>query len=156
MVIPSGKPWLKENPPVATAEQRFQMVDLAITSMGLSENVEVLPLEVRREGNSYALDTVEELNRIYPNTNFTLVLGSDAAKHLDKWHRAKELQEAVKVLVIKRPGSAASDFDEISIKALDISSTKVRQSIAKRENVSELLPAKVVTFIREFGLYGSR
>jgi nicotinate-nucleotide adenylyltransferase len=156
LVIPSGKPWLKENPPVATAEQRFQMVDLAITSMGLSENVEVLPLEVRREGNSYALDTVEELNRIYPNTNFTLVLGSDAAKNLDKWHRAKELQEAVKVLVIKRPGSAASDFDEISIKALDISSTKVRQSIAKRENVSELLPAKVVTFIREFGLYGSR
>ena len=132
------------------------MVDLAITSMGLSENVEVLPLEVRREGNSYALDTVEELNRIYPNTNFTLVLGSDAAKNLDKWHRAKELQEAVKVLVVKRPGSAASDFDEISIKALDISSTKVRQSIAKRENVSELLPAKVVTFIREFGLYGSR
>jgi nicotinic acid mononucleotide adenylyltransferase len=32
----------------------------------------------------------------------------------------------------------------------------VRASIAKRENVSALLPAKVVTFIREFGLYGSR
>jgi nicotinate-nucleotide adenylyltransferase len=156
LVIPSGKPWLREVPPVATPEQRFQMADLAITSMGLSEKVEVMPIEIRREGNSYALDTVEELNRIYPNTNFTLVLGSDAAKNLDKWHRAKELQEAVKVLVIKRPGAAISDFDEISIKALDISSTKVRQSIAKRENVSELLPAKVVTFIREFGLYGSR
>ena len=156
MVIPSGKPWLREIPPVATPEQRFQMADLAVTSMGLSEKVEVMPIEIRREGNSYALDTIEELNRIYPNTNFTLVLGSDAAKNLDKWHRAKELQEAVKVLVVKRPGSAISDFDEISIKALDISSTKVRQSIAKRENVSELLPAKVVTFIREFGLYGSR
>jgi len=132
------------------------MADLAVTSMGLSEKVEVMPIEIRREGNSYAIDTVEELKRIYPNTTFTLVLGSDAAKHLDKWHRSKELQEAVNVLVIKRPGSAASDFDEISIKALDISSTKVRQSIAKRENVSELLPAKVVTFIREFGLYGSR
>jgi nicotinic acid mononucleotide adenylyltransferase len=32
----------------------------------------------------------------------------------------------------------------------------VRQSISNRENVSNLLPAKVVTFIREFGLYGSR
>jgi nicotinate-nucleotide adenylyltransferase len=156
LVIPSGKPWLKENPPVATAEQRFQMADLAVTSMGLSEKVEVMPIEIRREGNSYAIDTVEELKRIYPNTNFTLVLGSDAAKHLDKWHRSKELQEAVKVLVVKRPGAQVSDFDEISIKALDISSTKVRQSIAKRENVSDLLPAKVVTFIREFGLYGSR
>lgn len=132
------------------------MADLAITSMGLSKKVEVLPLEVRRAGNSYAIDTVAELKLIYPDTNFTLVLGSDAAKNLDKWHRSKELQEVVKVLVVKRPGAAVSDFDEISIKALDISSTKVRQSIAKRENVSELLPAKVVTFIREFGLYGSR
>ena len=132
------------------------MADLAVTSMGLSEKVEVMPIEIRREGNSYAIDTVEELKRIYPNTNFTLVLGSDAAKNLDKWHRSTELQEMVKVLVIKRPGATHSGFDEISIKALDISSTKVRQSIAKRENVSDLLPAKVVTFIREFGLYGSR
>ena len=64
--------------------------------------------------------------------------------------------EQVKVLVIKRPGSQSSEYDEVSIKALDISSTKVRQSIAKRENVSSLLPAKVVTYIREYGLYGSR
>jgi nicotinate-nucleotide adenylyltransferase len=132
------------------------MTDLAITSMGLSEKVEVSPIEVKRGGNSYAIDTVAELNAIYPNTNFTLVLGSDAAKYLDKWHRSKELLEQVKILVVKRPGSSQSEYDEISIKALDISSTMVRASIAKRENVSALLPAKVVTFIREFGLYGSR
>ena len=69
---------------MATAEQRFQMADLAVTSMGLSEKVEVLPIEVRRGGNSYAIDTVEELTKIYPNTNFTMVLGSDAASKLDK------------------------------------------------------------------------
>ena len=141
---------------MASAEQRFQMADLAVTSMGLSEKVEVLPIEVRRGGNSYAIDTVEELKQIYPNTDFTLVLGSDAANYLDKWYRSKELLEQIKVLVVKRPGAKPSDYDEISIKALDISSTRVRQSIAKRENVSALLPAKVVTYIREYGLYGSR
>ena len=156
MVIPSGNPWLKDHPPVASAEQRFQMADLAITSMGLSEKVEVMPIEIKRAGNSYALDTVEELKKIYPDTNFTLVLGSDAAAKLDKWHRSDELLKLVKVLVVKRPHAAVSEYEEISIKALDISSTKVRQSIANRENVSNLLPAKVVTFIREYGLYGSR
>ena len=156
IVIPSGNPWLKEKPPVASAEQRFQMADLAVTAMGLSHSVEVLPLETRRAGNSYAIDTVEELKKIYPDTNFTLVLGSDAATKLDKWHRSDELLKLVKVLVIKRPNAAVSEYEEISIKALDISSTKVRQSIANRENVSNLLPAKVVTFIREYGLYGSR
>ena len=156
IVIPSGNPWLKEKPPVASAEQRFQMADLAVTAMGLSQSVEVLPLETRRAGNSYAIDTVEELKKIYPDSNFTLVLGSDAATKLDKWHRSAELLKMVKVLVIKRPNAAVSEYEEISIKALDISSTKVRQSIANRENVSNLLPAKVVTFIREYGLYGSR
>ena len=156
MVIPSGTPWLKGRQPVVSAKQRFQMADLAVTAMGLSPMVEVLPLEVNREGNSYAIDTVTELQQIYPNTNFTLVLGSDAANNLKNWYRSDELLKMVKVLVIKRPGSVASDYEEISIKALDISSTKVRDSIAKRENVSNFLPAKVVTFIREYGLYGSR
>lgn len=141
---------------MASAEQRFQMADLAVTSMGLSEKVEVLPIEVRRGGNSYAIDTIEELKKIYPNTNFTLVLGSDAAGNLNKWHKSTELLKQVKVLVIKRPGAKPSEFDEISIKALDISSTSVRQSISKRENISAFLPAKVVTYIREYGLYGSR
>jgi nicotinate-nucleotide adenylyltransferase len=116
----------------------------------------VLPLETRREGNSYTIDTVEELMKMYPGNNFTLVLGSDAANNLSQWHRSDELLKKISVLVIKRPGAKPSDYDELSIKALDISSTKVRQAISKRENVSNLLPAKVVTFIREYGLYGSR
>jgi nicotinate-nucleotide adenylyltransferase len=132
------------------------MADLAITSMGLSGKVEVLPLEVNRDGDSYTLDTVNELSTKYPNTNFTLILGSDAVKSIGQWHKSTELLQKVKVLVISRPGSAPSDFDEVNIKALDISSTKVRKSISERENVSNLLPAKVVTFIREYGLYGSR
>ena len=132
------------------------MADLAITSMGLSGKVEVLPLEVNRDGDSYTLDTVNELSIKYPNTNFTLILGSDAVKSIGQWHKSTELLQKVKVLVINRPGSTPSDFDEVNIKALDISSTKVRKSISERENVSNLLPAKVVTFIREYGLYGSR
>ena len=141
---------------MATAAQRFQMTDLAITSMGLAGKVEVLPLEVNRDGNSYTFETVVELESKYPNTNFTLIMGSDAALNIKSWHNWQQLLNKVKILVINRPGQMPSEFDEVNIKALDISSTKVRQSTAKRENVSNLLPAKVVTFIREFGLYGSR
>lgn len=132
------------------------MADLAVTSMGLSAKAEVLPIEIRRAGRSYTIDTVESLTQIYPESTFTLVIGSDAARNLDKWHRSAELLKLVKILVIKRPATPPSDFEEISIKALDISSTQVRKSISNRENVSNLLPPKVVTFIREYGLYGSR
>ncbi len=132
------------------------MADLAVTSMGLSAKAEVLPIEIRKAGSSYTIDTVESLMQIYPEATFTLILGSDTAQHLDKWHRSTDLLKLVKILVIKRPATPASDFEEISIKALDISSTQVRKSISNRENVSNLLPPKVVTFIREYGLYGSR
>ena len=60
------------------------MVDLAITAMGLSPKVEVLPVEIKRAGNSYTIDTVAELKKIYPDANFTLVLGSDAANNFAK------------------------------------------------------------------------
>ena len=132
------------------------MADLAVTSMGLAAKAEVLPIETRRAGSSYTIDTVESLMQTYPDVNFTLVIGSDAAQRLDKWHRSADLLKLVKILVIKRPATPPSDFEEISIKALDISSTQVRKSISNRENVSNLLPPKVVTYIREYGLYGSR
>ena len=96
------------------------MADLAVTAMGLSPQVEVLPIETRREGNSYTFDTVEELTKMYPGSNFTLVLGSDAANNLGSWHRSEELLKMVAVLVVKRPGAKPSDYDEIPIKALDI------------------------------------
>ena len=67
------------------------MADLAITSMGLSGKVEVLPLEVNRDGDSYTLDTVNELSIKYPNTNFTLIFGSDAVKSIGQWHKTTEL-----------------------------------------------------------------
>ena len=73
------------------------MADQAITSMGLSGKVEVLPLEVNRDGDSYTLDTVNELLIKYPDTHFTLILGTDAAKSIGQWHKSAELLQKVKV-----------------------------------------------------------
>ena len=64
------------------------MADLAVTAMGLSPQVEVLPLETRREGNSYTIDTVEELMKKYTGKNFTLVLGSDTSNNPRKGQRS--------------------------------------------------------------------
>ena len=158
LVLPAGQPRLRDNEPHATGAQRRAICQLAVAELPaeIKKHVEVNPIEVLREGPSYTIDTVESLMQTYPEVNFTLVIGSDTAQHLDKWHRSADLLKLVKILVIKRPATPPSDFEEISIKALDISSTQVRKSISNRENVSNLLPPKVVTFIREYGLYGSR
>ncbi len=156
IVIPTGNPWLKDHTPIATGEQRVAMAQIAVNSLNLGEKVQVSAIEVKRPGASYAIDTVNELNKIYPDCKFTLVLGSDAASNLSKWHRSDELQKLVEVLVVRRPGVKSSDFAEIEIAAPDLSSTQIRDKVANSADISEFVIPTVASFIKEHHLYGSR
>ena len=156
IVIPTGNPWLKDHTPIASGEQRVAMAQIAINSLDLGEKVQVSAIEVKRSGPSYAIDTVNELSKIYPDCQFTLVLGSDAASNLSKWHRSDELQKFVEVLVVKRPGVKSSSFEEIEISAPDLSSTQIRDKVANSQDISEFVTPTVASFIKEHHLYGSR
>jgi nicotinate-nucleotide adenylyltransferase len=156
IVIPTGEPWLKATKPIATGEQRVAMVQTAVNSLNLADQVVVSAIEVKRAGPSYAIDTVNELKKIYPQANFTLVLGSDAAKNLHKWHRSEELQKLIEVLVVKRASVPPSDFPEIAIDAPEISSTEIRDKVAHSQEISHLVIPTISTFIKEHQLYGSQ
>ena len=156
IVIPTGEPWLKAAKPIATGEQRVAMAQTAVNSLNLADQVQVSAIEVKRAGPSYAIDTVNELSKVYPEASFTLVLGSDAALNLHKWHRSDELQKLVEVLVVKRASVEPSQFPEIAIDAPDISSTAIRDKIAHSQEIAELVPPTIATFIKEHQLYGSQ
>jgi nicotinate-nucleotide adenylyltransferase len=156
IVIPTGEPWLKAAKPIATGEQRVAMAQTAVNSLNLADQVQVSAIEVKRPGPSYAIDTVNELSKVYPEASFTLILGSDAALNLHKWHRSDELQKLVEVLVVKRASVAPSQFPEIQIDAPDISSTAIRDKVAHSQEIAELVPPTIVTFIKEHHLYGSQ
>jgi nicotinate-nucleotide adenylyltransferase len=156
IVIPTGEPWLKAAKPIATGEQRVAMAQTAVNSLNLADQVQVSAIEVKRAGPSYAIDTVNELSKVYPEASFTLVLGSDAALNLHKWHRSDELQKLVEVLVVKRASVEPSQFPEIQIDAPDISSTAIRDKVAHSQEIAELVPPTIATFIKEHQLYGSQ
>jgi nicotinate-nucleotide adenylyltransferase len=156
IVIPTGEPWLKAAKPIATGEQRVAMAQTAVNSLNLADQVQVSAIEVKRAGPSYAIDTVNELSKVYPEASFTLVLGSDAALNLHKWHRSDELQKLVEVLVVKRASVEPSQFPEIQIDAPDISSTAIRDKVAHSQEIAELVPPTIATFIKEHKLYGSQ
>jgi nicotinate-nucleotide adenylyltransferase len=156
IVIPTGEPWLKAAKPIATGEQRVAMAQTAVNSLNLADQVQVSAIEVKRPGPSYAIDTVNELTKVYPEASFTLVLGSDAALNLHKWHRSDELQKLVEVLVVKRASVEPSQFPEIAIDAPDISSTAIRDKVAHSQEIAELVPPTIATFIKEHHLYGSQ
>jgi nicotinate-nucleotide adenylyltransferase len=156
MVIPSGDPYMRINKAVASPKERLAMCEDALGDLTdeLQEKVVVLDIEVTRKGPTYTYDTLQSLKAFFPKDEFTLIIGSDAAASFDKWKRASDLRKMADILVVKRPGDIKSEFKEVEIKALDISSTKVREELAKGSSSS--LSKSVMGYIKKRGLYGSK
>jgi nicotinate-nucleotide adenylyltransferase len=146
LVIPAGEPLLRDNAPIATAQQRRAMCQLALADLpqGIASKVQVNPIEVLRTGPSYAIDTVEAVAQNYPGQTIVLIIGQDAAEKLDQWHRIEELRGMVEFLVVGRPGFAGNGVD---IGALNVAATTIRQGL------SADVSSSVATFIRENNLY---
>lgn len=161
IVVPSGAPLLRDEP-TASAADRLAMCDLAISKLNESSEysgrVEVSPLEVERDGPSFAIDTVEALMKRYPGVEFAWIIGSDAYRKIDQWHESERLQELLSFIVIERPDTSGEDDDEFSlldIDALEISATEIRARLARGESVSHIVPSTVLAHIEKKGLYVS-
>lgn len=155
VVVPAGDPYQKKC--LASPADRLKMVELALAG----KSVEVSDCEIRRTGPSYAIDTLHEIENLYPAERYLWIVGSDAFAGIPSWNRFEELIGLVEFLVIARPGSGNLEaipgvrFERLDIDALDISSTEVRSRIKSKEDVAHLLPTPVATFIKEKGLYGA-
>ena len=146
LLIPAGQPLLRDNAPIASAQQRRAMCQLALSDLPteIASKVQVNPIEILRMGPSYAIDTVEAVAQNYPDDSLVLIIGQDAAEKLDQWHRIDELRSMVEFLVVGRPGYTGSGID---IGALDVSATAIRQGL------SADVSSSVAAFIRENNLY---
>ena len=67
LLVPAGLPPHKALPAGSpTAEQRLEMTRLAAEQLGLGDRVQVLDLELRRQGKSYTADTLSQIRELYP------------------------------------------------------------------------------------------
>jgi nicotinate-nucleotide adenylyltransferase len=158
LVIPTGQPWLRGADPVASGPDRVEMCVRALEDLSdsLQSTVALTDIEVRREGPTHTVDTIAQLKAFFPDDHFTLILGSDAAASIEKWHKSKDLLKMVSILVVRRPGDVKSEFPEIEIDAIDISATEVRQLLSTGADASHFLSQSVLTYVQERGLYVSK
>lgn len=102
--IPTGDPPHKQNGALAPAQHRYEMVRLAITG---TPTFDLSDIEITRQGKSYSIDTVRELQRQYgPATDLFFLIGLDAFLDLPSWREPDALLAACSFVVISRPGQA--------------------------------------------------
>jgi len=178
LVIPAFLPPHRD-PPVATAEQRLRMAELAVA--GLS-GFRVDDREIRRRGLSYTVLTLESLREEHGERPLCLLLGMDAFQGMESWHQWKRLPILSNFIVVTRPGWAApvaGDLpswardrlahspDELAhstagriffqpVTPQDISATSIRAAIAGGKPVDNMLPPAVLDYIHSHQIYHSR
>ncbi|WP_461239472.1 nicotinate-nucleotide adenylyltransferase [Paucilactobacillus sp. N302-9] len=135
------------------AQTRVEMIQLAIADNALF-GLELA--EINRGGVSYTFDTISELKRLHPDTDYYFIIGGDMVAYLPTWHRIDELAQMVTFVGIRRRGfSDESNYPVIWVDAplIDISSTDIRNRIKTGQSINYLVPKAVEQYIKEHHLY---
>lgn len=104
LFIPTGDPPHKRGGSLAPATHRFEMVRLAIAETPFFE---VSTIELDREGKSYSIDTVHEVQAQYgPSSKLFFIIGLDAFLEFPTWRAPEELLRLCHFVVVPRPGQS--------------------------------------------------
>lgn len=154
LLVVANDPWQKA--PSTPAEDRFAMVAAAVEGV---DRVEASRLELDRGGPSYTVETVEAVLAAGPGgCEVFLVVGADLVPDLGTWRRVDDLRRLVTLAVVSRPGSRRPDAPgwrvvHVDGGGVDVSSSDVRDRLARGLDVAGLVPPAVVRCIRRRGLY---
>ncbi|SPP63302.1 nicotinate-nucleotide adenylyltransferase [Nitrospira lenta] len=104
LFIPTGDPPHKQDRALAPTHHRYEMARLAIADI---PGFELSDIEILRQGKSYSIDTVRELQRRYGSeTLLYSLIGLDAFLDLPSWREPDALLAACSFVVISRPGQS--------------------------------------------------
>ena len=156
--IPAGAQPLKVNtPPVASAQDRLEMVRLAVADDAIYA---VDDAEINRKGLSYTVDTLEHLSVRYPAAKLFLLLGEDSLGSFDQWRDPQRIRELASLAVMRRDGAAGAGVQpvpsgvlEVSARRVDVSSTEIRERLRSGKSIKGFVPESVERFIEARGLY---
>ena len=162
LFVVTSDQWLRESPPVASAADRFHMVELAVDNV---LEFTASDVDIIREGSTYTVDTLRDIReQIDDLAELFLIVGADSASSMNRWKDAEQIGGLAKSVAVGRPGQAfaietlddshpASGAEYVEGPMLDVSATQVREFLSAGEAIDELVDEPVVEYIQKHGLY---
>jgi nicotinate-nucleotide adenylyltransferase len=160
-IVPTGQAWHKARA-LTDAAHRLEMCRLLFAPIA---DVWVDDSEIRRAGPSYTVDTLVALHAQRPGARLMLLIGQDQAAGLPQWHRADELARLAIIWVAVRPDTTGQvaplgpdlctrfSLHTLPMAAQAVSSTDIRERIARRQATQGLLTEPLERYIEHHHLY---
>jgi nicotinate-nucleotide adenylyltransferase len=171
-----GEPTVNASDP--GPQHRLRMCQLAVAG---EDGLAVSAVEVERGGLSYTVDTLRSIHASHPHAQLTFIVGADTASTLGSWREPAQLLELAQLAVATRDGTApqrvldaldavrstaaSGDRDGgqhpsresrvrfLAMPAIEVSSSAVRERVARGEAVERFVGPAVAGYIAEQGLY---
>lgn len=157
MIVTPHNP-LKKKESLLNDHQRLHLVYLAT-----EDYLKIIPsdIEFKLPQPNYTINTLAHLQDNFPNHIFSLIMGEDNLRSLNKWKNHEMILKNHEIYVYPR---VSSEIDDLEVKnspnihiidapIVEISSTFIRQNIKKNKNVKPLLPTKVWEYIDHNNFY---
>lgn len=165
LIFPTGQAWHKLNPPSA-AEHRLAMARLAFADMA---QVHVDARETQRQGPTYTVDTLTQLQAEQPHAELFLLMGADQFSAFSSWHRWQDIAKVATICIAARAMSTSEKAQKglentaltgckirsIDMPAMSTSATDIRHRVRTGLDISHLVNAGVARYIALNGLYST-
>ncbi|OFX26521.1 MAG: nicotinic acid mononucleotide adenylyltransferase [Bacteroidetes bacterium GWA2_31_9] len=135
---------------------RLELVNLAIGDCG---KFKASNIEFRLPQPSYTINTLEYLKEKYPKMKFSLIMGADSLKSINKWKNPELILTNYIIYVYPRPNIDISEFQNntnlkmVDAPIMEISSSFIRESIKNKKDIAFFMPEKVYKYIQEMHFY---
>ena len=149
---------------------------LAMTKLLENENIKVSDIEIRRGNISYSIDTLNELQKLYPQDDFVWIIGEDQIENFTKWKSWKEIIVKYGLIIVPRTNYAEHEtinqwnnsnllfsqktnfrnittIDKHMFQPLKMSSSEIRKKVKEGKKISRLVPKEIEKYIMRHGLY---
>jgi nicotinate-nucleotide adenylyltransferase len=144
------------------------MLNLALENF---PELEIDTREIVRGGSSYMIDTLLDLIKTFKEESICLIIGMDSFINFKTWKNWEEFSKLIHLIVLPRQGNQTTDktlntfeitedVDYIKSKPnglvyfsnsqmINISSSDIRGKIAANQNLDNLLPKSIISFLEK-------
>jgi len=149
------------------SNDRLKMLNLALEKFS---TLEIDSREILRGGGSYMIDTLHELKQIYRDEPICLIIGMDSFLKIKAWKDWQKFSKLVHLVILQRQGfniidssldsfHNTKDVNELRLESngllyfsncpkINISSSDIRSRIAANQNLDDLLPKSVISYLK--------